>query len=202
MMQNIEPNIFERVGFLAELITSAELKSPVLGDGQHRFQSAGVELAVAELLGDRVVSQINGGWCDFTLNGHPINLKVTTAQGMDNISSVAGLLYAITGLRAGGQATWPNFLNHLHTNIDEEGDSDYHFLVLNKVTGKCFATSMMRLNSLGPNGNNLPFQCHWGKHDPSTVLSRPEQIGYLIRTLGRSLALRAEPAELFNKLFS
>lgn len=113
---------------------------------------------------------------------YPINIKSSTGESADNISSKGGLLYAVTGIDPSTRYIVPfaNFEEALYDNIDYNGTSDYYFVVFFKNSHQLLFTSLKRINTLVPNGNNLPFQCKWRDNIQPTTRSNTEQIDYLI----------------------
>ena len=86
-------------------------------------------------------------------------------------------------------------IQKLTTNYTQS-DADYYFIVCFKNTGKLMLTSLKRINSLTPNGNNLPFQCNWGQNKNVTNRSDKEQMKYIINTFINSYLKRTPALEL------
>mgnify|MGYP001039151174 CR=1 FL=1 len=129
---------------------------------------------------------------------YPINIKITSGITADNISSKKGMYYALTGIRPEeekGLDKWETFIQKLTTNYTQS-DADYYFIVCFKNTGKLMLTSLKRINSLTPNGNNLPFQCNWGQNKNVTNRSDKEQMKYIINTFINSYLKRTPALEL------
>ena len=54
---------------------------------------------------------------------------------------------------------------------DKEEPRDMDILIINKNNGRVYHRKLCQLQKLTPNGNNLPFQIHWGsnlKHEPQS----------------------------------
>ena len=117
---------------------------------------------------------------------YPINIKMTgNSKSADNVSSKVGMFYALTGIwpeEVKGLNTWASFNEKLTENFDPKNDSDYYFLVCFKETGEFLFTSLKQIETLVPNGNNLPFQCNWNSNIIPTKRSNEEQSYYIINT--------------------
>lgn len=123
----------------------------------------------------------------------PINVKITEG-GTDNISSKKGMLYALTGINSDIQKVseqWNPFHTTLFDNINPNLRTDYYFIVVFKSTEEVVATSLFEIDLLTPNGNNLPFQCNWGKLS-KTKRTRNEQFDYIIQTYYNSWRKKEE----------
>ncbi len=153
----------------------------------------------------------NRTWYDFLVSGSnpddpwvPINLKVSTLRGNDNVSSKAGLFYALTGLQPRNQlvANWDLFCRNVATNVRREGcDADYYFIVVEKnrgnKVGRVFWTSLLHIERVTPNGSNPPFQCCWGENTNRVARPRAESVDALLDVVGRTFVLRARALESF-----
>ena len=129
-------------------------------------------------------------WHDITLHLDnkeiiPVNIKITTGDQADNINSKKGMFYALTGL-------WPDDIKGLHTNsgfnklllenYNPNNSKDYYFIVFFKNERTFLFSSLKRLVSLVPNGNNLPFQCKWKNNLVNTNRTTKEQCDYILNT--------------------
>ena len=123
-------------------------------------------------------------WYDFSVthNGifYPVNIKSTTGKGNDNLSCKLGIYYALTGIKPtfANEIGWEKFFKRLEEDI-KKNNRDYYFMVLNKKLSEAsgFAETEIHalkgLQSLVPNGNNLPFQCIWTETVSYTHLTLP-----------------------------
>jgi hypothetical protein len=135
-------------------------------------------------------------WYDVSINIDnkviPINVKITDG-GTDNISSKKGMYYALTGLNPDNLTDqWIPFNKSLLDNINFNSDADYYFIVVFKHINKILVTSLLEINTLVPNGNNLPFQCNWGSLS-ITKRSRKEQIKYVLEKYYESWKKKCKP---------
>lgn len=88
------------------------------------------------------------------------NIKSSDVAGgrSDNISSVKGMCYGLTGKIPEKKS--PKELNKLvKTQRDYTTPFDYQLLVVDKNTNEVHLTSLLALPRLTVNGNNPPFQC-------------------------------------------
>lgn len=150
-------------------------------------------------------------WYDFLIKNNdetvwlPVNVKVSTMRGQDNISSKEGLFYAVTGKRPGDIPlnTWEKYCEAVAEHLNPETSADYYFLVVSKNNlGHVFWTSLKQINNVAPNGNNPPFQCAW--KDNQTRVTRPsdEAVTKLLMALGETFRLRAEAYNSYKKILA
>lgn len=128
----------------------------------------------------------------------PINIKITSGNSADNVSSKKGMYYALTGIRPEeekGLDKWETFIQKLTSNY-RVSDADYYFIVCFKDTGELLFTSLKHLETLVPNGNNLPFQCNWGQNKRPTTRSHEEQLHYIMDTFISSYIKRSPGLDL------
>lgn len=128
----------------------------------------------------------------------PINIKITSGASADNVSSKKGMYYALTGIRPEeekGLDKWETFIQKL-TNNYCVSEADYYFIICFKDTGELLFTSLKHLETLVPNGNNLPFQCNWGQNKRPTTRSHEEQLHYIMDTFISSYIKRSPGLDL------
>mgnify|MGYP001179689505 CR=1 FL=1 len=207
LIEGIQENIIELVTY---------------GRGQARRESVENEVIIGKALqsftrghpmfqGDLSFAvATNGSWYDFVVRSAdgttfvPINLKVSTLQGQDNVASKAGLFYALTGVMPSNPLirNWEEFCRNLANSLQREGcEADYYFLVVEKSregVGRVFWTSLLRLRMVKPNGSNPPFQACWQENQEHSGRSREDAIDYLLETLGETFALRAKALDSFR----
>ncbi|MDR3162904.1 MAG: restriction endonuclease [Helicobacteraceae bacterium] len=148
-------------------------------------------------------------WYDFAISQKggvflPINIKVSTLKGNDNLSSKSGVFYALTGVdpKTLNINDWNSFFNLLAKNLNKNPDADYYFLIVNKlVLGDVFWTSLKTLSEFTPNGANPPFQCDWSKNRERNDRNGDAAQNYILQTLGKTFKLRADAWGSFNKYF-
>lgn len=137
---------------------------------------------------------------------YPINIKITDLNKMqnDNLNSKLGIYYSLTGKipNFSNEIQWEKFFKELHENFNQT-DADYYFLVINKNNTKdVFWNSLKKLNSLTPNGNNLPFQCEWNKNRNKIDRDYESAKDFLIKCFGDSIKKRVKIFDDFNKYFN
>jgi len=166
-----------------------------------RFRKFGlrVELGQARHWYDfLIVSEQSGVWL-------PVNVKITSMAGQDNISSKEGLYYALTGVmpQAKDIRTWPLFCESLAANLDLTSDADYYFFVVSKLeVGHVFWTSLKQLQSVVPNGNNPPFQANWARNQVRAKRAAKASALMLLDALGDTFRLRAEAWQSYQSIVS
>ena len=115
----------------------------------------------------------------------PVNVKITEGNQADNVSSKKGMFYALTGLwpeNIKGLNQWASFNEILLKNYNPNLDTDYYFIIYFKDNETFLFTSLKHIETLVPNGNNLPFQCKWKDADIYTSRSIKEQSYYILNT--------------------
>lgn len=107
-------------------------------------------------------------WWDFSFEEndifYPVNIKTTTTKTADNLNCKLGIYYALCGLvpEFNNEIAWEKYFQKLHKDLGKNTDRDYYFLIINKNDPKdIFINSLKGIQTLQPNGNNLPFQCKW-----------------------------------------
>ncbi len=122
-------------------------------------------------------------WYDFKIEGDIfVNIKISdlTNHAADNCSSKLGMGYALTGIQNMPTA-WEKFHDMLKSEL--KLGYDYYFLIINKNdTTDCFWTSLKRIKTLIPNGNNLPFQCDWSANREFSGRSEIDAMRYILQT--------------------
>lgn len=145
-------------------------------------------------------------WYDFAVGGPggffiPVNVKVSTMKGADNLSSKEGLFYALTGTQPDSVFinSWKAFCTEMAARLDEAPDADYYFLVVSKSkVGEVFWTSLKSLTTLSPSGMNPPYQCHWGKNKERANRTKEEAIQFLLPIIRESFVKGANPLISFD----
>ena len=110
-----------------------------------------------------------------------VNIKVSdfSNRAADNCSSKEGLAHALTGLTQ-FPVGFVKFHETMCSNI--KSGFDYYFLVVNKNNhSDAYWTSLKRIKTLVPNGNNLPFQCDWASNREFSGRTEEEATKYLLK---------------------
>lgn len=146
-------------------------------------------------------------WVDFSFSENeifiPVNIKVSTTKTADNLNCKLGIYYALTGQIPpfNNGVSWENYFKTLSENL-QENTADYYFLIINKDNpNDVFATSLKGLESINPNGNNLPFQAKWDSNRNHIPRDFEEAKNFILNTFAESLKLRADAYLSFRKYF-
>lgn len=146
-------------------------------------------------------------WFDISIEGenefYPINIKATNLKTNqnDNLNCKLGIYYALTGEKPdfANEIKWKDFFNLLVDRIKENG-RDYYFLIISKNNpNDVFWTSLKQINTLVPNGNNLPFQSCWFENKIKIKRNFEEAKNFLINNLETSVKKRAEILDHLTK---
>ena len=135
---------------------------------------------------------------DIKLYNRPVNIKVTSLKGRDNVSSNEGLVYALTGKTCA--SNWPSIgKTLLSSDIDKE--ADYYFLVVNKEDPTdVFWTSFKYLKKGYPNGSNLPFQVKWSENRERVERTYEEAWDFLTGLMFESSELMQKPYKILTEV--
>lgn len=138
-------------------------------------------------------------WFDIAIKNenkfYPINIKVTNLKENqnDNLNCKLGIYYALTGQKPdfANEIKWKDFFNLLVDRI-KENNQDYYFLIVSKNNpNDVFWTSLKQINTLVPNGNNLPFQSCWFENRIKIKRNFEDAKKFLINNLEASIKKRA-----------
>ncbi len=152
-------------------------------------------------------------WCDFIIRTQdnrlwlPINLKVSSFKGRDDLSSKEGVFYALTGIDPLTRSirSWDAYCKELAGHIRRDNcDADYYYLVVRKPRpdaskADVFWTTLLSLQNVYPNGNRPPFQCCWKENLAPAQRQRNEAIAYILSVLEETLLQRALALRSFSK---
>ncbi len=147
-------------------------------------------------------------WYDFAVEEnqefYPINIKVTDTTHADNLNCKLGIYYALTGIIPSfpNETGWLSFFERLKEDFGTNENKDYYFLIINKKDpADVYCTTLKGLQTLQPNGNNLPFQCKW--NDNRTIKNRSftEAADFILKMFGNSIKLRSDIYFNFKRLF-
>ncbi|MGZ9762781.1 hypothetical protein ACXYRP_00605 [Mycoplasma sp. 5912] len=134
----------------------------------------------------------------------PLNIKITNPnlKSASNISSKTGLYFALTGdIYPNFSNTWGNYFYKLAKNL-KATQTDYYLLVFNKNNpNDIFFTSLKRMQSLIPNGNNLPFQFNPNLNRKLVNRTYAQSKEFLLNILFQSVKKRAKILDDFNDNF-
>ncbi|WP_026943009.1 hypothetical protein [Helicobacter rodentium] len=146
-------------------------------------------------------------WVDFSFYENnvfcPVNIKVSTTKTTDNLNCKLGIYYALTGKIPpfDNSVSWEIYFKTLSENL-EPNSKDYYFLIINKDNpSDVFVTSLKSLESILPNGNNLPFQAKWDNNRQLINRDFGNAKAFLLGTFEESLKLRADAYLHFRTYF-
>ncbi|WP_104714281.1 restriction endonuclease [Helicobacter cetorum] len=147
-------------------------------------------------------------WWDFSFEEndifYPINIKITTTKTADNLNCKLGIYYALCGLLPtfNNEIAWEKYFQKLYKDLGANTDRDYYFLIINKNDTKdIFVNSLKGIQTLQPNGNNLPFQCKWDSDREIVQRNFIESKNFILSTLAKSVTLRANIYLAFKEVF-
>jgi len=145
-------------------------------------------------------------WFDFCVRGKdlfiPVNVKVSTFQSADNLSSKEGLFYALTGVdpKTVNINSWEHFCQHLADNLGRDPNADYFFMAVSKTDpGDVFWTTLKNLKVLRSSGSNPPYQCQWAANRERQERTPQEAAHFLLTTLRQSFVKGADPLLSFDR---
>ena len=146
-------------------------------------------------------------WFDIALEGenefYPINIKTTNLNPNqnDNLNCKLGIYYALTGKKPNfpNEIKWKDFFNLLVNHIKENSENYYFLIVSKNNPNDVFWTSLKQINTLVPNGNNLPFQSCWFENRIKIKRTFEEAKIFLINNLEASVKKRAEILDHLKK---
>ncbi len=137
-------------------------------------------------------------WWDFSFKEndifYPVNIKTTTTKTADNLNCKSGIYYALCGLLPtfNNEIAWEKYFQKLHKDLGKNTDRDYYFLIINKNDPKdIFINSLKGIQTLQPNGNNLPFQCKWDNNREIIQRDFDGSKNSILSALAKSVKLQA-----------
>lgn len=146
-------------------------------------------------------------WVDFSFTQneifYPVNIKISNMNTADNLNCKLGIYYALSGKipHFDNGISWESYFKTLKENL-ESNSKDYYFLVINKQDCKdIFYTSLKCLESLQPNGNNLPFQAKWSENRNIITRTYEAARDFILGNFAKSLALRNKAYTSFKRHF-
>ena len=133
-------------------------------------------------------------WYDILFFGIPLQFKSSSfsINASDNISAKKGILYALTDMTVeevdNAPLSWRKFDEILFKNMKDLEGRDYVILVYDKDTKELHVRSIRTLETLTPNGSNLPFQVNWAKNQKIVNRSFPEAKKFILSAYKSSVA--------------
>jgi len=184
------------------------------GSGDGRIESATKESAYLEKLKENLVS--NGHtvsippdryWYDVRIDGIPFNLKLTTAVSSDNAFNKVSIIYTLCGLESTKKNMnfneWWSAIKTLGRKTARARMTEYHFIVVDKRTGKFLVRSLVDIHTYTKNPCNI-LQINWKNefdhpdHDVGDDFAAyTAKINSLLKTVRDSLVQRRESEDVF-----
>ncbi|GAA7714055.1 hypothetical protein JP0159_09930 [Helicobacter pylori] len=147
-------------------------------------------------------------WWDFSFEENDIfyPVNITTTKTADNLNCKLGIYYALCGLlpEFNNEIAWEKYFQKLHKDLGKNTDRDYYFLIINKNDPKdIFINSLKGIQTLQPNGNNLPFQCKWDNNRGIIQRDFDGSKNSILSALAKSVKLRSsiDLKEFFGGFF-
>ncbi|GAA7514697.1 hypothetical protein JP0151_13300 [Helicobacter pylori] len=147
-------------------------------------------------------------WWDFSFEENDIfyPVNITTTKTADNLNCKLGIYYALCGLLPtfNNEIAWEKYFQKLHKDLGKNTNRDYYFLIINKNDPKdIFINSLKGIQTLQPNGNNLPFQCKWDNNREIIQRDFDGSKNSILSALAESIKLRVYLAfkEFFGEFF-
>ncbi len=147
-------------------------------------------------------------WWDFSFEENDIfyPVNITTTKTADNLNCKLGIYYALCGLlpEFNNEIAWEKYFQKLHKDLGKNTDRDYYFLIINKNDPKdIFINSLKGIQTLQPNGNNLPFQCKWDSNREIIQRDFDGSKNFILSALAESVKLRSsvDLKEFFGGFF-
>lgn len=133
-------------------------------------EDAAIDLLMNTYGKENVIKPPPRWWYDILFFGIPLQFKSSSFSNnaSDNFSAKKGILYALTDMTIeevdNAHLSWSKFDKILFENMKDLEGRDYHILVFDKDTEQFHVRSLRTLETLTPNGSNLPFQVNWAKN--------------------------------------
>lgn len=146
-------------------------------------------------------------WFDIMIDGIPINLKLTTG-GTDNAFNKNAILFSLTGhIHNEICGNFDNLLSKLHVHklkLDRNQLTEYHYLVINKVSGEFLLKSIFDIHTYASNPCNI-LQINWKKEFANMDYETPpdkykDKVTQLLTTIQTSIRTDIECKRKFAEL--
>lgn len=138
-------------------------------------------------------------WYDLSINGLPIDLKLTNGT-KDNAFSLKAIIYTLTGAtikrRMSLNEMWVQCKSSLKSTRDPM--TEYHYLVVNKNTNKFIFRSLMDINTYGTNPSNT-LQINWKKEFevPKNTMLYDDKVVALLSAIQTSVKQKMDSMNTF-----
>ncbi len=106
-------------------------------------------------------------WYDIKINSIPFNLKLTTGRSTDNIFNKKAITFSLNGSYAEIEKikyntfdTWYKDLLTMNRKPTRDKMTEYHFIVVNKISGQIMVKSLFDILAYRSNPSNI-LQVKW-----------------------------------------
>ena len=143
--------------------------------------------------------------CHIMVSSIRINLTLTDCKSSDNSVSKPSIYYSITGLTSYPYSSnWNDFLNRL-TDAKTRGQikkqrykpTEYHYLVINKLTGEVLLKSIFDIHTYVSNASN-DLQINW-KNEFTYSEYHTEEVDYLKKVESLLLCIQKSVKEMIER---
>ena len=141
-------------------------------------------------------------WYDIKINDIPINLKLTSG-GTDNVFNKVAILYTITGEEVDRKSMnfnkWFSLILDYKKKETRDYLTEYHYLVVNKNSGKVILKSILDIDTFKSNPCNI-LQINWNNEfkKSSTTTDFNSKINQLLKTVQKSVRQAIEGMNNFS----
>jgi hypothetical protein len=142
--------------------------------------------------------------CDIMVNSIRINLKLTDCKSADNSVNKPSIYYSITGLTTYPyKSNWNFFLDKLkdaktknHIKKQRYKQTEYHYLVKNKITGDVLFKPIFDIHTYVPNASN-DLQINW-KKEFENYEYHTEKVDYLKKVESLLVCIQTSVKEMIK----
>ena len=103
-------------------------------------------------------------WYDIRINSIPINLKITKGTSADNSFNKTAFIYTLTAVEVEiknmNMNKWFGHIQKIPHKTERDRQTEYHYLVVDKNTGKVLLKSILDVRAYKSNPANI-FQIKW-----------------------------------------
>ena len=152
-------------------------------------------------------------WFDFSINFknktgkeffYPINIKIVQGNKNDNLNCKLGIYYVLTSKIPSfkNEIGWEDYFKKLSKEL-KETNTDYYFLIVNKITLEHKFLGLREINKFVANGNNLPFQCNFydKENEKINILNYKKDKKRILNCFYESIKKRTTIKDYFERYF-
>lgn len=210
LLRRAMPSYIETIRAIRAACAAINLTYSREGDG--RLESAAKEGPYLEALKSRLTT---GGhtveiappryWYDVRIDGIPFNLKLTECASADNVFDKVSIHYTICGVETTKKNMniddWWAGIMAAPRKATRDRATEYHFIVVNKLTGAALVKSLVDIHSYKKNPCNI-LQIAWANEFTHAAYEVPDaaykaKIAELLGTIRASIAQRRASEDAF-----